>query len=518
MFGYLKKKLKSAVDKFSKEVDEESEVLEDSEDNLEKQSEDSTKSEKEINASPADLEDSKSEEDEEPSANDAKDSDESQSEESSSTQKDGQKSIAEPKTGDEQDEVGQVNKKKPGFFKKFWGKKESSEEEKDEKDEKERSKLDSQSSADLEKDIQTKQEPAVLETKKPSTFQKKEEVTPEESDVFEAKEKIQKTEKSQEDKLSDEAKKEKGEENQSLEEETNKKKGFFSQVRSSVVDAVTKSSISEDKFNDLFWEIEVALLENNVAVEVIEKIKNDLKEKLVDTKVRRGNTADIIIQSLTDSVHDLFKLEPIKLEEKVKEKRPYTIAFVGVNGSGKTTSIAKLAYSLKKQGYKCVIAAADTFRAAAIQQLEEHADKVGVKLIKHDYGADPAAVSFDAVKYANSKNLDFVLIDTAGRLHSNSNLLDEMKKIVRVAKPDLKIFVGESTTGNDCVEQAKKFDEMIGIDGIILAKADVDTKGGAAISVSHVTGKPIIYMGVGQGYEDLAQFDPEMVVENLGLS
>jgi len=159
----------------------------------------------------------------------------------------------------------------------------------------------------------------------------------------------------------------------------------------------------------------------------------------------------------------------------------------------------------KKNGLKCVIAASDTFRAAAIQQLQEHADKLGVKMIKHDYGADPAAVAFDAIKYAEANRADVVLIDTAGRLHSNVNLMDEMKKVVRVAKPDLKIFIGESITGNDCVEQAKKFNEAIGIDGIILAKADLDDRGGAAISVSFVTKKPILYIGTGQGYDDLSR-------------
>jgi fused signal recognition particle receptor len=164
-----------------------------------------------------------------------------------------------------------------------------------------------------------------------------------------------------------------------------------------------------------------------------------------------------------------------------------------------------------------VLAAADTFRAAAIDQLQLHADKLGVKLIRHDYGSDPAAVAFDAIKHAEAKKIDIVLIDTAGRLHSNINLMDEMKKIMRVAKPDLKIFVGESITGNDCVEQAKHFNDAVGIDGIILAKADVDEKGGAAISVSYVTQKPILFLGIGQEYEDLQQFDKERLLASIGL-
>jgi len=172
---------------------------------------------------------------------------------------------------------------------------------------------------------------------------------------------------------------------------------------------------------------------------------------------------------------------------------------------------------LQDNGLKCVMAAADTFRAAAIQQLEEHANNVGVKIIKHDYGADPAAVAYDAIKYAEAHGLDVVLVDTAGRLHSNTNLMDEMKKIIRVAKPDMKVFIGESITGNDCIEQAKQFNEAVEIDGIILSKADIDEKGGAAISVSYVTGKPILYIGTGQTYDDLKPFTKELVMETLGF-
>ena len=190
------------------------------------------------------------------------------------------------------------------------------------------------------------------------------------------------------------------------------------------------------------------------------------------------------------------------LEEIKNKKKSLYIAFFGINGSGKTTSIAKLANMLMSKNISCVMAASDTFRAASIEQLQVHADKIGIKLIKHDYGADPAAVAFDAIKHAMAKDIDVVLIDTAGRMHSNKNLIDEMKKIARVAKPDIKIFVGESITGNDCVEQAKTFNEAVGIDGIILAKADIDEKGGAAISVSYVTKKPIIPWN-GQEYKDL---------------
>lgn len=289
--------------------------------------------------------------------------------------------------------------------------------------------------------------------------------------------------------------------------------GFFGKLRQKIV---TKK-ISSKQFDELFWDMELVLLENNVAVEVIEKIKKDLEESLVDRPIRRGRVADTIMTALKHSLEGLFKVEDVDLLQKIRSKKPYVICFVGVNGSGKTTTIAKMCQLFKDNKLKCVMAAADTFRAAAIQQLEEHAKKLDVKIIKHDYGSDSAAVAFDAVKYAEAHHIDVVLIDTAGRLHSNVNLVDEMKKIVRVAKPDMNIFVGESITGNDCVEQASKFDEAVGIDGIVLSKADVDEKGGAAISVSYVTGKPILYIGTGQAYKDLKKFESSVVLDSLGL-
>lgn len=291
------------------------------------------------------------------------------------------------------------------------------------------------------------------------------------------------------------------------------KKGFFKKLR----EAVTTKKISETRFDQLFWDLEVALLENNVAVEVIDKIKSDLKKVVVDQPIPRGKVEGTILASLKKSLQELFDVPTIDLLEKAKSKKPFVIAFVGINGSGKTTTIAKMAHLFQTNKLTTVLAAADTFRAAAIDQLQLHADKLKTKLIKHDYGSDPAAVAFDAIKHAEANKKDVVLIDTAGRLHSNINLIDEMKKIIRVAKPDCIIFVGESITGNDCVEQAKKFNDAVGIDGIILSKADIDEKGGAAISVSYITKKPILYLGVGQEYGDLKKFDPKQLLESLGL-
>ncbi len=296
-------------------------------------------------------------------------------------------------------------------------------------------------------------------------------------------------------------------------EEEPEKKGFFGRIK----EAITTKKISEKQFDEMFWDLELALLENNAAVEVIEKIKHDLKGDLVERPIPRTKVQETIVSSLRKSIIDLFPVQPPDLLHLVKQKKPYVICFVGVNGSGKTTSIAKVAHLLKSHGLSVVLAAADTFRAAAIDQLQLHADKLGLKLVRHDYGSDPAAVAFDAIKHAEASKKDVVLIDTAGRLHSNTNLMDEMRKIMRVAKPDLKLFVGESITGNDCVEQAKQFDEVVGVDGIILAKADVDEKGGAAISVSYITKKPIFYLGVGQEYKDLQAFDKDKLIASIGL-
>ena len=299
------------------------------------------------------------------------------------------------------------------------------------------------------------------------------------------------------------------------------KKGFFVKLKEKFIEVVTTTKISEAKFNELFWELELAMLENNVAVEVIEKIKEDLKQEIVDKPIARGKVEDKISSALKESITGLFDVEKIDLLERARqakaEKKPLVICFVGINGSGKTTTIAKMAELFQKNGFSTVLAAADTFRAAAIDQLQMHADKLGTKLIKQDYGSDAAAVAFDAIKHAQAARKDVVLIDTAGRLHSNVNLMAELDKVCRVAKPDLKIFVGESITGNDCIEQAKKFDEAIGIDGIVLAKADVDEKGGAAISVSYVTKKPILFIGTGQEYKDLKPFDSSIIVDSLGL-
>ncbi len=278
---------------------------------------------------------------------------------------------------------------------------------------------------------------------------------------------------------------------------------------------VTTRKLPEKKFDEIFTELELVLLENNVAVEVIDKIKEDLKKELLDNPVKKSQIEKIIKQTLTAAIKELF-IDSEDFLSQIKSK-PFVICFVGVNGSGKTTTIAKIANLLIKNNKTCVLAAADTFRAASIEQLQYHADKLKIKLIKHDYGSDPAAVAFDAVAYAKSHHIDTVLIDTSGRLHSNIDLMDELKKITRISNPNMTIFVGEAITGNDCIEQSQTFNSSIGIDGIILAKQDVDEKGGTAISISYITKRPIYFLGTGQGYNDLEKFDKNKLLKQLGL-
>ena len=302
---------------------------------------------------------------------------------------------------------------------------------------------------------------------------------------------------------------------QAVEEIKEEKKGFFKAIG----EKFTTTKISSDKFDELFSDLEIVLLENNVAFEVVDKIKNDLKNDLVDKSIKRGNVEEEIIKNLKESIEDLFLVEKINILELIKNKqeKPFVICFVGINGSGKTTTIAKITNYLQKNKKSVVLAAADTFRAAAIQQIKEWGSRLNVKVIAHDYGSDPAAVSFDAISYAKAHNIDVVLIDTAGRLHSNKDLIREMEKIVRVSKPDLKLFIGEAITGSDCIEQAKEFNSSINIDGIILSKADIDEKGGATISTSYVVHKPILFLGTGQELDDLKEFDKEDVIKSLGL-
>ncbi|WP_148883641.1 signal recognition particle-docking protein FtsY [Thermococcus aciditolerans] len=295
--------------------------------------------------------------------------------------------------------------------------------------------------------------------------------------------------------------------------------GRLKEKLGSFVERVAQTEISEKDVENALWDLEIELLEADVALETVEELKERIKEKLVGQKVKIGtNKKALVEEAVREAVLEVLTPEKkIDLLEliKSKEEKPFVIAFVGFNGSGKTTTIAKLAHWLKKNGLSVVIAASDTFRAGAIEQVEEHAKRVGVKVIKHSYGADPAAVAYDAIQHAKARGLDVVLIDTAGRNELNRNLMDEMKKIARVTNPDLVIFVGDSLAGNSVVEQAKQFNEAVKIDGVILTKLDADARGGAALSISHAIGAPILFVGVGQGYDDLKPFDEKWFVERI---
>jgi fused signal recognition particle receptor len=284
-----------------------------------------------------------------------------------------------------------------------------------------------------------------------------------------------------------------------------------------LLEKLTTKKITDKEFEQIFKPLELPLLESNIAFEVTEKLKDELREELQKKRMKRGKETSSVKNALSEAF-DSILIEPDldKFWNHFK-KKPTKIMFVGVNGVGKTTSLAKFCHMLKKKGKSVVLAASDTFRAASIEQLEKHSGKLRVKVIKHKYGSDAAAVAFDTVKHAESKEVDVVLIDTAGRSHANVNLMDEVAKIKRVVDPDITIFVGDSLTGNDAVEQAKSFNDKLGIDYSILAKADVDQKGGAIVSVGYVTKKPILFLGTGQEYKDLEFFKKEKILEKLGL-
>jgi fused signal recognition particle receptor len=275
--------------------------------------------------------------------------------------------------------------------------------------------------------------------------------------------------------------------------------------------------LREGKLDALMWDLEIALMESDVALPVVEKIKANIQKDLLGRKVRRSTDIQEAVEtSLKNAIREVLAQNPVDLNVYVKShEKPVVLMFVGVNGTGKTTVIAKIVHMFQKQRISCVIAAADTFRAGAIEQLQKHSERLGVKLIKHQAGADPAAVAYDAIEHAKARHKDVVLIDTAGRMHSNINLMDEMKKIKRVAPPHMVIFVGDALSGNDTVIQAQKFDEAVGIDCAVLTKIDADAKGGAALSIAHAVGKPIAFVGIGQEYDDLIPFNPKWMVNRL---
>ncbi len=273
--------------------------------------------------------------------------------------------------------------------------------------------------------------------------------------------------------------------------------------------------LSEKDVNDLIWELELSLIESDVEQDAASEIASQIKKRLVGKKVSAKNIDDFLKEQIKEILAEMMKTDKIDVLAMAKKHKPFKILILGPNGAGKTTSIAKLTHYFQKHKMSCILAAGDTFRAGAIDQIEEHAKKLKVRLIKQQYGADPAAVAFDAIKAAEAGKIDVVIMDSAGRQETNKNLMEELRKLERVAKPDLKIYVGEAYVGQGLLEQAEEFKEMIGIDGFILTKIDTDAKGGTAISLVYKMKKPILFVGTGQGYDDLEEFTPEFILERI---
>ena len=291
---------------------------------------------------------------------------------------------------------------------------------------------------------------------------------------------------------------------------------------SNVAKSLGEKELAEKDIDGALVELEMSLLESDVAVEVIDAVKADLKGRLVGASIGRKQVSEFVSASLSGLVSSMFdEAGEVDLPGLVAAKKesgaadPYVVVFVGINGTGKTTSLAKIAHMLQRAKFSVAIAAADTFRAGAIEQLREHANRLNLKLIAQKYGADPAAVARDAVLYARSHKVDCVLVDTAGRMQTSSNLMAQIGKITSVVKPDLRIFVGDSLAGNDTVSQAREFYEHVKFNGSILTKSDADARGGAALSVVKITSTPVMYLGVGQEYGDLAPFSKEAFLETV---
>ncbi len=275
--------------------------------------------------------------------------------------------------------------------------------------------------------------------------------------------------------------------------------------------------ISEKDLDDLLWELELVLLEADVALPIVEEIKASVRADLLGKRVDRSyRVEDAIEMALKNAVRTVLKGSEFDFDSFIAaHEKPVIVMFLGINGTGKTTAIAKLTKRLQGQGFSVVLSASDTFRAGAIEQITIHGDRLGSKVIKHQAGGDPAAVAYDALEHAKARKRDVVLVDTAGRMQTNANLMDEMKKIKRVVKPHLTVFVGDSLAGNDAIEQARTFDKEIGIDVVILTKIDTDAKGGAALSIAHSIKKPIAFLSTGQGYDDIIKFDSQWMIDRL---
>ncbi len=300
---------------------------------------------------------------------------------------------------------------------------------------------------------------------------------------------------------------------------------MFEKIRSALSSfgqIATHTALSSKDIESYLWDLEVALIESDVATEAIESINSNLKQKLTTMKIPRSEDRASFVKGLLKSaIRETFaktqKIDPLQLAKEKSKRRngPFIILFLGINGTGKTTTVARFARLLQKNNISVVIACADTHRAGAIEQMMEHARRLDVRAIAQSYGSDPAAVAKDAQLYAQAHGIDVVLIDSAGRIQTSKNLMEEMAKIVRVVQPDMKIFVADSLAGNDAISQAKEFLKYTDFNAAIMTKADADVKGGGALSIAYVTQRPIIYIGVGQGYDDLIPFELDKFIDSL---
>jgi fused signal recognition particle receptor len=285
---------------------------------------------------------------------------------------------------------------------------------------------------------------------------------------------------------------------------------------------VAQKELTERVLDDILLDLQIALLESDVAQEVVDDLSVKLKKELLGLKLEKEQEAAEIVQSkLQTALAEIFArtvrfdlIERIKLKKDSREG-PFVVVFLGINGTGKTTTVAKIANLLRRAGFSVVVAAGDTHRAGAIEQLEQHASRLSLKIVKQRYGADPSSVGRDAYDHAKKNHIDIVLLDTAGRMQTSKNLMDEMGKIVRVVKPDVKLFIGDALAGNDTINQAREFFQYTNFDGAILTKVDADAKGGSAISIAHITSRPIVYIGVGQSYNDIIPFDSNKFISSL---
>jgi fused signal recognition particle receptor len=285
---------------------------------------------------------------------------------------------------------------------------------------------------------------------------------------------------------------------------------------------IAQKELTEGVLDDILLDLQIALLESDVAQEVVDELSVKLKKELLGLKLEKEQEAVDIVQSkLQTALAEIFaRTDRFDLIERIKMKKdsrggPFVVVFLGINGTGKTTTVAKIANLLRRAGFSVVVAAGDTHRAGAIEQLEQHANRLSLKIVKQRYGADPSSVGRDAYDHAKKNHIDIVLLDTAGRMQTSKNLMDEMGKIVRVVKPDVKLFIGDALAGNDTINQAREFFQYTNFDGAILTKVDADAKGGSAISIAHITSRPIVYIGIGQGYDDIIPFDSNKFISSL---